>query len=247
MYKAKNGFTLIELLVVIAIIALLLSILVPALSIAKERTRTILCRNNLKQYGLGMTMYLNDNDSTFPRTNIWLKKSSGGFLREGDQPDGVFWPYISSYDVHLCPSYMTASKKGIYREDMRGSYVMSSYIGNNGGIWAGWLGSGVTGVKKISEVHRPAGVTAFTEENSWTISGYSSYPWNDLFFTVGDHTRTIDNFATFHNPPGRDLDQGLGNIVFVDGGVDSVPRALTDEDLDRNFRLAWPKVNVCSH
>jgi prepilin-type N-terminal cleavage/methylation domain-containing protein/prepilin-type processing-associated H-X9-DG protein len=239
----RNGFTLIELLVVIAIIALLLSILVPVLGIVKERARTILCRNNLKQYGLGMTMYLNDNDETFPTTDIWLKKS-GGYLKVNEEPDGVFWPYISSYDIHLCPSYMTASKKGTYREDMRGNYVMSSYIGNNGSIWSSWLGSGVTGVTKLSEVHRPAGVTAFTEENSWTISAYSSYPWNDLFFTVGDHTQTIDNFATFHNPPGRDIDQGLGNIVFVDGSVGFVERAETDDELDRNFRLAWPKVRI---
>ena len=48
------GFTLIELLVVIAIIALLMAILMPALSKARDQARTIVCRSNLKQYGIAL-------------------------------------------------------------------------------------------------------------------------------------------------------------------------------------------------
>jgi len=55
------GFTLIELLVVISIIALLMGILMPALGRARDQARTIGCRSNLKQYGIGLRMYLDDN------------------------------------------------------------------------------------------------------------------------------------------------------------------------------------------
>lgn len=73
--RPSHAFTLIELLVAISIIALLIAILLPTLSSARDSARSISCLSNLKQQGLGLNIYLADNDA-FPY----------GFYRENGEP-----------------------------------------------------------------------------------------------------------------------------------------------------------------
>ncbi len=73
MYRSRKNFTLIELLVVIAIIAILASMLLPALSKARAAARQSVCVSNMKQIGLFATMYANDFNDNFPLQNVYQR------------------------------------------------------------------------------------------------------------------------------------------------------------------------------
>ena len=78
----RCGFTLIELLVVIAIIAILAAMLLPALSRSKESAKRIVCVNHLKQLALATVMYVMDNESYYPSSNIpdkWPQATRPGY------------------------------------------------------------------------------------------------------------------------------------------------------------------------
>jgi prepilin-type N-terminal cleavage/methylation domain-containing protein/prepilin-type processing-associated H-X9-DG protein len=101
--KRQNAFTLIELLVVIAIIALLLSITMPALNKAKEKVRAVICRSNLKQWGVITSLYAQDNESK-------LYQSVENLSDPGGLDDlEAYWihaslPYYNDKKIRTCPS-----------------------------------------------------------------------------------------------------------------------------------------------
>ena len=88
----RRAFTLIELLVVIAIIAILASLLLPALANAKGKAWATACLNNLKQIGVASVMYADDNEDSLPRSS-----------HTGQSWVGALQPYCSGTNLWRCP------------------------------------------------------------------------------------------------------------------------------------------------
>ncbi len=108
-----KGFTLIELLVVIAIIAILAAILFPVFAQARAKARQTTCLSNMKQLGLGVLMYSQDNDELFPPSNYSAAPAAGNvgwyFMVDpyvkASMPKSMAQLGNKQLGVYVCPEY----------------------------------------------------------------------------------------------------------------------------------------------
>src|SRR5580698_5265529 len=127
----NKGFTLIELLVVIAIISILAAIIFPAFMSARERARRTVCLSNMKQLGMTVAQYVEDDDSSYPNvaaggdsgvgaTGVWM------YYNFYQDPESIFdahknafdptqssiYPYVKNKAVFVCPDDNTGQTTG---------------------------------------------------------------------------------------------------------------------------------------
>jgi len=186
MIKEKNGFTLIELLVVIAIIALLLSILLPALKKAKNLARDTICLSNLKQVGVAMIAYANNYSQKVPRN------AGGTYGTTYDQPFWIiaFLPYLGT-PVNKIEDYY---KVGIYdcpmypNKEQTIDYILNSWGQPN-------TEEECKGVSKLSDFKNP-GTKLYLLDHEYTLNPGSTSSLQPAYQPIIRDYKDLNNYRS---------------------------------------------------
>jgi prepilin-type N-terminal cleavage/methylation domain-containing protein/prepilin-type processing-associated H-X9-DG protein len=188
------AFTLIELMVVIGIIAILAAMLLPALSRAKDKARRIQCMNHLRQLGMAITLYADDNEDEFPprarRASCWIVKLA---------------PYYLEPEILKCPTG--------WFEDR--SYVMNAFndwfeknlMPDDYARYKAWLWPhGMRG----SEIREPSETIIFGEKHR-----YSRHVHMDFYQGAGNDMEEVDHGRHYF----ESQRSGGSHYTFADGSV----------------------------
>jgi prepilin-type N-terminal cleavage/methylation domain-containing protein/prepilin-type processing-associated H-X9-DG protein len=172
MKRQRSAFTLIELLVVIAIIAILAAILFPVFAQARESARKTSCLSNLKQLGIGWTMYSQDYDELAMPWNLRLNNND---LYDANKVnlswDRLIQPYVKSTAVLRCPSDTGSTKPNL---PGIGVVIRSyTYAGSIGGGYCNW-----TPPRAIATITQPSLTVVLIErDNCGTLANGGQWEW----------------------------------------------------------------------
>ena len=228
-----RAFTLIELLVVIAIIALLMGILMPALQKVKESAKETVCKSNLRSVGMGVTLYLQDNDYKMADshlTNEFQWYDASGSLRSTNDRD-AYWgvayiSYVKETKIFGCPSFRQIAEL-IYPEDPKliheAAFGLNSYISDT----------------KTTDLSNHAKIILAHDHAEPKMEQGS----RDMFFNDGPGTENLTHYrrggsrAKFyrgifrHNIRRNDdfVTGGRANILWLDGHVSSLEETTGDD------------------
>ena len=221
---SEHRFTLIELLVVIAIIAILAAMLLPALSKAREKARTISCTNNLKSIGTMMLMYASDFNDCVP---MFSQKSSLGkwvwcsrlalYAGGTDNADGT--GYIQGMASFLCPSHpqmKNAIGWSLNRNNIdyaRSSYGINPRLNNLDGTVKAPYAAMLSKLNKPSQSFYCCEYNNYLKEDGSKRAEAGVYPATNVYYNWGN----IWTYGIYHGSDQTQFQMADGHVEILKG------------------------------